>query len=55
MSARISMVAAVLVAALLMGSAFASSIVLEDSDAIVTSGEDRSTASTIWFQGLARR
>ncbi len=52
MFARITTVAAVLVAALLTGSAFASAIVLEDSDAIVTAGEDRSTASTIWFQGF---
>jgi len=52
MSTRISIAVAVLLAACVAGSAFASAIVLEDSDAIVTSGEDRSTAATIWFQGF---
>jgi hypothetical protein len=52
MSTRISIAVAVLIAACLAGSAFARPIVLEESAAVTTPGSDRSTATTVWFQGF---
>jgi hypothetical protein len=55
MSTRIPVAAAllaILMAAVVPGNALASGILLEESDVVTTPGSDRSTATTVWFQGF---
>jgi hypothetical protein len=54
MFARVSVAAALaaILVALVCGGAFAKAVVLNGTDVITTSGEDRSTATTVWFQGF---
>ena len=49
---RLTLIVVMAAALALFGTATARSVVLEESDAITTPGTDRSTATTIWFQGF---